>query len=79
MHEPIETTCQFASKKLRKICWQKLSQISVSAPELFCTGSWDDGPNNEVALWRVDSADEEEPKFVKCSAFSYVDDVEDLQ
>lgn len=74
-----QRTCQFVSKKIRQIHWQTSSKLSANAPEIFCTGSWDDGTNNEVAVWRVDEIEEDECRFDKCSTFSCSVDVEGLQ
>ncbi|CAB4068770.1 NUP43 [Lepeophtheirus salmonis] len=49
----------FVCKKINCIRWKPRKDTSSLDGNLFVTGSWDDGPSNEVALWKVNEGEGE--------------------
>uniref|UniRef100_A0A915KWZ6 Nucleoporin Nup43 n=1 Tax=Romanomermis culicivorax TaxID=13658 RepID=A0A915KWZ6_ROMCU len=91
---------QFVGRKIKKVVWQATSNNfdqsksnaawNSKTDDYFASGSWDDGSNNEVAIYRVETAPDcrqsegtetifgEEKRFVKCASFLTSADVMDL-
>eukprot|EP00096_Caligus_rogercresseyi_P002866 TRINITY_DN15201_c0_g1_i1.p1 TRINITY_DN15201_c0_g1~~TRINITY_DN15201_c0_g1_i1.p1 ORF type:complete len:373 (-),score=79.15 TRINITY_DN15201_c0_g1_i1:21-1139(-) len=67
----------FSCKKIHRIRWKPRQDTSSMEGQLFVTGSWDDGPSNEVALWKV--VDQNGEPAIKVDSSPHSGDVNGLE